>query len=117
MIRFVSDLVDLRGLAADAVEEGREVVRVVGTADKGETLDAFGAALSFPSWCGRNLDAFADCLDDRMRAADQPFEIVWEGAELLQLADETAFAGVCDVLAETSETHPGTQVTVILARS
>ncbi len=113
MIRFVNSHVDLAGLIADAREEGRTVCRIEGLAAKGETIAAFGSALGFPSWSGRNLDALADSLSDLLSGAPGPYEIIWDHSERLADADPTAYEGIVEVLTDVTAGHDGTQVTVI----
>lgn len=113
MIRFVNSHVDLDGLIADAREEGRTVCRIEGLGSKGATIAAFGSALGFPSWSGRNLDALADSLSDLLADAPGPYEIIWEHSERLRDGDPTAYEGIIAVLTEVTAGHDGTQVTVI----
>lgn len=112
-MRVLGDRVDLEGLVADAVEEGRQVQVVGGGATKAETLEAFSEALNFPEWFGLNLDALADCLDTLARESDGEWEIVWDGAAALRRADPRAASGIEAVLAELDEDHASVHVTII----
>lgn len=112
-MRILGDRVDLDGLIADAVEEGRQVQVVHGAATKQATLDAFSDALNFPEWFGVNLDALADCLDTFAREAEGEWEIVWDDAAALRAADPRAAAGIESVLADVTEDHPRIHMTVI----
>ncbi|MFW5474438.1 barstar family protein [Knoellia sp. CPCC 206450] len=112
-MRVLGDRVDLDGLVADAVEEGRQVQVVHGRATKAETLEAFSEALNFPEWFGMNLDALADCLDTLARESDGDWEIVWDDAAELRRTDPRAATGIESVLAELDEVHPSVHVTII----
>lgn len=65
---------------------------------KAELLEAFGAALEFPDYYGRNLDALADCLGDLPDTV-----LLWEGWGTLARADEAAFALVLRILTERAQ--------------
>lgn len=112
-MRVLGDRVDLDGLIADAVEEGRQVQVVHGGATKAATLEAFSQELNFPEWFGMNLDALADCLDTLARESEGEWEIVWDGAAALRQADPRAATGIESVLADLDETHPTVHVTII----
>ncbi|MFC7491840.1 MULTISPECIES: barstar family protein [unclassified Knoellia] len=112
-MRVLGGQVDLDGLIADAVEEGRQVQVVRGAATKAATLEAFSQELNFPEWFGMNLDALADCLDTLARESQGEWEIVWDGVAGLRRDDPRAAAGVEDILRELSEEHPRVHVTLI----
>lgn len=112
-MRVLGDKVDLEGLVADAVEEGRQVQVVQGRGTKAETLEAFSEALNFPEWFGMNLDALADCLDTLARESEGEWEIVWDEAAALRRDDPRAATGIESVLAELDEEHPNVHVTII----
>lgn len=112
-MRVLGDRVDLEGLIADAVEEGRQVQVVRGGATKAATLEAFSQELNFPEWFGMNLDALADCLDTLARASTGDWEIVWDAAAELRRSDPRAATGIESVLAELDKTHPTVHVTII----
>lgn len=112
-MRVLGDQVDLDGLVADAVEEGRLVQVVQGAPTKAATLEAFSEALNFPEWFGMNLDALADCLDTLARESEGDWEIVWDGAAELRRSDPRAATGIESVLAELDEDHPSVHVTII----
>lgn len=112
-MRVVGDRVDLDGLIADAVEEGRQVQVVRGGATKAATLEAFSHELNFPEWFGMNLDALADCLDTLARESEGEWEIVWDDAAALRDADPRAAAGIESVLRDLDEEHPSVHVTII----
>ncbi|MGO4256327.1 barstar family protein [Marmoricola sp. RAF53] len=67
---------------------------------KTDTLDAFAAALAFPEWFGRNLDAFADCLADVL----EPTVVLWDGWGVFARGDAPAFAAVLEVLQDRAGT-------------
>lgn len=120
MIRILGEHTDVAGLLADAAEEGRAPVLVsvragarhTGT-DKAATLDAFGAALTFPDWWGRNLDALADCLDDYGHDLDGEVEVVWDHAASLRSTDADAADAITEILTEATERYPRLHVSVV----
>lgn len=112
-MRVLNDRVDLEGLIADAVEEGRQVQVVHGRATKAGTLEAFSQELNFPEWFGMNLDALADCLDTLARESEGEWEIVWDDAADLRRTDPRAASGIEAVLADLDEAHATVHVTII----
>jgi hypothetical protein len=61
VLHYVSDAVH----ALDQARGRGALAHLVGpVTSKAEALDAIGAALNFPSWYGRNLDALYDGLVD-----------------------------------------------------
>ena len=80
---------------------GWRVGVVSGGTSKREALDAVGAALGFPAYFGRNLDALWDCLTD----LDRPTALVWAGWEPLAVfapGDWVALLGVLRARAEAA---------------
>ncbi len=74
--------------------EGADVVTVEGF------HDAIAAALAFPAYYGRNLDALNDCLRDvAQRAAGVPV-LWWDDWEGLAAAEPPAFAMIVELLGE-----------------
>jgi Barstar (barnase inhibitor) len=69
--------------AARALDQARgrgALVHLVGpVASRAEALDAIGAALNFPAWYGRNLDALYDCLVDLSWQPDGEHVLIWAG--------------------------------------
>ena len=114
-MRILGDKVDLDGLVADAVEEGRQVQVVPGRATKQATLEAFSQELNFPEWFGMNLDALADCLDTFARESEGQgeWELVWDGVAALRHDDPRTLAGIESILDELQQAHPHVHVTVI----
>jgi RNAse (barnase) inhibitor barstar len=70
------------------------------TVDKLSTLDAIGAALSFPDYFGRNLDALYDCLTDLSWLPSGEHVLVWVGSDALKAAEPKAYLGVRSVLSD-----------------
>lgn len=112
-MRILGDKVDLDGLVADAIEEGRQVQVVHGRSTKQATLEAFSQELNFPEWFGMNLDALADCLDTLARESQGEWEIVWDGVAALRREDPGAATGIESILRELSEEFPRVHVTLI----
>jgi RNAse (barnase) inhibitor barstar len=112
-MRYLGDKVDLEGLVADAVEEGREVQVVRAGTTKAESLEAFSEVLNFPAWFGMNLDALADCLDTLARESEGEWEIVWDGVRRLKEDDPFTLASIQGILGELQESHPQVHVTII----
>lgn len=70
------------------------------TVDKLSTLDAIGAALSFPDYFGRNLDALYDCLTDLSWLPSGEHVLVWIGSDSLKAAEPKAYLGIRSVLSD-----------------
>lgn len=104
-------------LVRAAQRAGAEVVVVPAGQDKASSLERFAQTLHLPDWFGRNLDALADCLHD---LAETPppdgasaRHVVWDGTAALHAADPRAFEGICSVLRDVSDEHPGFTATVV----
>jgi len=69
-------------------------------ADKMAALDAIAAALSFPDWFGRNLDALYDCLTDLSWLPYGEHVLVWAGSDLLKQADPKSYLAIRSVLSD-----------------
>ena len=107
MIRTIGPKVDLAGLIADAIEEGREVHVVEATETKqGARSRLLPRALDFPGWFGHNLDALADCLDHLAEHATQPWELIVDHLAALRAADDPAYTALHLVLADLTLRHP-----------
>ncbi|MGB8960609.1 MAG: barstar family protein [Pseudonocardiaceae bacterium] len=104
MLRYVSDatyaLAEARGRGA--------LAHLVGAVtSKAEALDAIGAALSFPEWYGRNLDALHDCLADLSWQPAGEHVLVWAAHRRLEAADPDGYRAILAVLdAATNPNHP-----------
>lgn len=112
------------GLSAAAVAEAARargmVAHTVGPVGSvADFMTVAAAALSFPSWFGRNLDALADSLADLDWLPTGPVALVWAEPDWVRSADPTRFAALIDTLrdaATQSATGPH-PLTVILTDS
>jgi RNAse (barnase) inhibitor barstar len=68
--------------------------------DKLSTLDAIAAALSFPGYFGRNLDALYDCLTDLSWLPTGEHVLIWRGSDELKQADPKAYLAIRSVLSD-----------------
>lgn len=82
---------------------------------KASALDAIGAALSFPDWYGRNLDALYDCLVDLSWQPDGEHVLVWAGHRQLEAADPEGYRAVLEVLDDAATAGEGRPLSVVLA--
>jgi RNAse (barnase) inhibitor barstar len=102
--------------AARALAEARErgaLAHLVGpVTSKAEALDAIGAALRFPAWYGRNLDALYDCLTDLSWLPAGEHVLVWTGHHHFEAADPDGYRAVLAVLDDATATSP---LSVLLA--
>lgn len=94
-----------------AWRSGRSVTVVSAAADLVGTLDALAAALSFPDYFGRNLDALVDCLRD-LDVPDRGLTIIVRRAGRLADRDPRGLAGLADAL--TSIEHERTEVEAVI---
>jgi RNAse (barnase) inhibitor barstar len=69
---------------------------------KDEFYDAVAAALSFPAWFGRNLDALHDCLRDLSWLPSGEHVLVWSAPEVFRAADPEGYEAVAGVLTDAS---------------
>ena len=91
-------------------------MHLVGPAtSKADALDAIGAALSFPEWYGRNLDALYDCLIDLSWQPDGEHVLVWAGHRQLEAADPEGYRAVLTVLDDAATAGVGRPLSVVLA--
>ena len=74
-----------------------------GIRTKADFYDAVAAALSFPDWFGRNLDALSDCLRDLSWLPDGEHVLVWSAPEVFEDADPDGYEAVTDVLADACD--------------
>ncbi len=95
------------------------VVDLTGTTSKESVIDRFAAALAFPEWCGRNWDAFNDCIADLDWLPETTRRaVVVLGATDLAQADRSSWGTLVEILravAASSEDAggPRTQVLVL----
>jgi hypothetical protein len=73
---------------------------------KAEAMDAIAAALSFPDYFGRNLDALYDCLTDLSWLPEGEHVLILGRPDVLRAHDPQAYAGVYAVLADAVATQP-----------
>ncbi|WP_216216192.1 barstar family protein [Amycolatopsis aidingensis] len=92
--------------------------------DKMSTVDAIAAALSFPDWFGRNLDALYDSLTDLSWLPPGEHVLIWVDADLLKRADPKAYLAIHGVLSDAQralapggERADNRRLTVVLASS
>ena len=99
-----------RGVAAHVLD-GSELVT------KRHALDGIAAALSFPEWSGRNLDALHDCLTDLCWLPEGEHLLVWSGHQALAEQDPKAYRRITDTLVEaTREPMCGRTLSVAFTR-
>lgn len=112
MLRYAPD-------AARALAEARDggaLAYLVGpVTSQAAALDAIGAALSFPAWYGRNLDALHDCLVDLSWQPDGEHVLVWAGHRQLEATDPEGYRAVLAVLADAAAAGTGRPLSVVLA--
>jgi RNAse (barnase) inhibitor barstar len=73
---------------------------------KSEFYDAVAAAMSFPGWFGRNLDALYDCLRDLSWLPAGEHVLVWIAPEVFREADPDGYRAIAEVLVDVI--RPGT---------
>lgn len=111
-MRYVPDAA--RALA-EARKRGASAHLVGPVASKADALDAIGAALSFPAWYGRNLDALYDCLVDLSWQPHGEQVLVWAGHRDLDVADPEGYRAVLAVLKDATAARTGRPLSVVLA--
>ncbi|MFN2536460.1 MAG: barstar family protein [Pseudonocardiaceae bacterium] len=82
-----------------------------------EALDAIGAAMNFPAWYGRNLDALYDCLVDLSWLPLGEHVLIWTGYQEFEAADPEGYRAVVSVLDEAAAVSPGRPLSVLLAEA
>jgi RNAse (barnase) inhibitor barstar len=80
-----------------------------------EALDAIGAAMNFPAWYGRNLDALYDCLVDLSWQPPGEHVLVWTGYLEFEAADPDGYHAVLAVLDDAAAVSSGRPLSVLLA--
>jgi len=109
--------------AADAAfARGAFPHRMDGGADKASVLDGIAAAMSFPSYFGRNLDALYDLLTDLSWLPRGEHVLIWVGSEGFRAAEPKAYLAVRSVLSDAQramggDVGDGWRLTVVLADS
>lgn len=83
--------------AVPHVVEGTELV------SKRTALDGIAAAMSFPEWSGRNLDALYDCLTDLSWLPEGEHVLIWAGYQELAEHDPKAYVGISSVLRDAAQ--------------
>lgn len=97
--------------AVPHVLDGRELV------NKRTTLEGIAAALSFPEWAGRNLDALYDCLTDLSWLPEGEHVLIWSGSTSLAQHDPRAYEKINSVLRDAaSNTVCGRSFEPVLTR-
>lgn len=92
---------DTKSLAESARARGAYVHLVAGRpTDRMSTMDAIAAALCFPDYFGRNLDALYDCLTDLSWLPSGEHVLIWGGSDLLKEADPKAYLAIRSVLSD-----------------
>lgn len=114
-------------VASDARARGAYVHTVRGErlADKLAVLDAIAAALAFPEWFGRNLDALYDCLTDLSWLPSGEHVLIWVSSGVLAAADPKGYLAIRGVLSDAQRALGGPaglrsddrQLTVVLTET
>jgi len=101
---YVDDTTDLAALEAELTNAGWRVARcaVEATADKASLIEAIAAALSFPSWTGRNLDALYDSLSDLSWTDALAVAVILDRSAEARTAPIDGWQQICEVLADAA---------------
>ncbi len=111
----LSHVPDVTTALAQAQDRGAVAHLVGPVRSRVEALDAFAAALEFPSGVGRNLDALHDCLADLSWQTEGEHILIWAGHGELADADPATYRAVLSVLEEAVAAPHGRPLTVVLA--
>jgi len=111
----LSSVPDATTAVAEAARRGAVAHLVGPVRSRTEALDAFAAALEFPSWFGRNLDALLDCLTDLSWQTEGEHMLIWAGHGELAEADPITYRAVLSILEEAVAAPYGRPLTVVLA--
>lgn len=76
--------------------------------DQLAALDGIAAALSFPDYFGRNLDALYDCLTDLSWLPPGEHVLRWSHPDVLRAADPAGYAGIRRTLTDAEAATAGT---------
>jgi RNAse (barnase) inhibitor barstar len=82
-----------------------------------EALDAIGAAMNFPAWYGRNLDALYDCLVDLSWQPPGEHVLIWTGYHEFEAVDPDGYRAVVSVLDEAAAASSGRPLSVLFAEA
>jgi RNAse (barnase) inhibitor barstar len=85
-----------------------------GDETRADVLAGLGAALDFPAYYGRNLDALADCLRDVVPADRAGTVLLWDAWGRFARADERSFARVLRVIGTRTGRERGAPFAVLL---
>lgn len=99
---------------AEARERGARAHLIGPVTNQAEALDAIGAALSFPAWYGRNLDALYDCLTDLSWLPAGEHVLIWSGHRDLEITDPDGYRAVLAVLDDAVAASTGNPLAVLL---
>lgn len=96
---------DLPGCTAAAGEAGLQVFRIdlAPVRDKDALLAAIGAAMDFPDWYGRNLDALADCLADLGWRPAEGYAAILEGCDAVARSAQADFLATLRIFADAAD--------------
>ena len=83
--------------------------------DKAAFLDRAVVAFGFPTWFGRNWDAFRDSLADVR--AERGTLVLWDGWDTFARGDEERFAIALELVRERAEEANGSPFAVLLRRA
>jgi len=100
---------------AQARARGAVVHQIGPVTSKAEALDVIGAALAFPVWYGRNLDALYDCLVDLSWQPPGEHVLIWTGHHALEAADPSGYRAVLAALDDAAGANSERPLSVFLA--